>query len=47
MSYAIYLSSELTRHDSSNAYGYWDGKTYTRNGMSRCAYVMTYYIEDY
>lgn len=31
--YVIYVSSELTRHDSSNAYdGYWEGKTYTREG---------------
>lgn len=71
--YVIYVSSESTRHDSSNAYGYWCGKTYVYGGLiiptcgekpkvykskkraenmgkkllERCAYVMSFYVEEY
>lgn len=32
MGFVIYLSSEINTNDSSNAYGYWEGKNYIVQG---------------
>jgi hypothetical protein len=43
INYVIYLSSEIRRDDSSNSYGFWDGKTYSRNGLKfpSCSHKIT------